>query len=98
MKPFTVPGLLRAAASYIEVHGHEQRGGENGGMGLQCGPCCPIAACHRLTSNSNLRYNAKRALWNSLPCWIARWSDRTPTAEVLATMRRVARELDHACR
>lgn len=88
MKPFTVPGLLRAAASYIEIHGHEQRRSD-GGAKNRGGPCCPIVAIMRL--GPHLLRGAINAMNMR---YVGDWSDRTPTAEVLATMRRVARELD----
>jgi hypothetical protein len=101
MKPFTVPGLLRAAASYIEIHGHEQRESENGGAYRKDGPCCPVIAVYRVSANGR-NNRALDALRESFPCprstGIGDWSDRTPTAEVLATMRRVARELDGQAR
>lgn len=97
MKPFTVPGLLRAAASYIEIHGHEQRSEMHGGIWKLTGPSCPIAAFERITfvGGHEIRTGACGAMRRYADILdIARWSDRTPTAEVLATMRRVARELD----
>lgn len=94
MKPFTVPGLLRAAASYIEIHGHEQRLEGHGGLCNRDGPCCPGVAFHRIASNNSVHGEAFYALELALGERVIRWSDRTPTAEVLATMRRVARELD----
>jgi hypothetical protein len=104
VKPFTVPGLLRAAASYIEIHGHEQRAGFAGGMLRASGSCCPLAAFYRLSpgcSNMDsyqLRVDAAEAVGEHLGRpgigGLGPWSDRTPTAEVLATVRRVARELD----
>lgn len=97
MKPFTVPGLLRAAAAYIEIHGHEQRPWMGGGRNYASGqPCCPLVAFGRLTNINayGLRLAAKGAIKSAIFIDVGTWSDRTPTAEVLATMRRVARELD----
>lgn len=97
MKPFTVPGLLRAAAAYIEIHGHEQRRAHNGGMGEARGPCCPVVAFYRLNETDALRGDAFVAMCRDRKFSASSfgpWSDHTPTAEVLATMRRVAKELD----
>jgi hypothetical protein len=85
--------ILRAAA-LIEKHGHCQRGTSHDGQGRMC----VIAALADAGSEGGSLYGALKRLEPQVPevdehkpmNKVARWSDGTPTIEVLAKLRAVA--------
>lgn len=86
--------LLLKAVAYLEDHGHCQNGSSSDSAGRVCviGALTHVYGSGFLLSSGSNGDQACKRLEKLIPndkC-IPKWSDSTPTPEVLSTMRRAA--------